>query len=131
MKVVVDKLSADGASERMIVELTDAMLLKLGRKYFDLASNPAVSTYVNPQIPDDPAYTTNTSSRKPLEKVQGRDFFDALRDKYSVFDFISMLRDVKEVKTYGDIPINEADITEFIHNIYVLAQMYRSDVNHG
>lgn len=124
MKVKINKPivinGGENAMEQTIVDIPDDQLLKLGKKYFELASNPTNQCIIADNI---------VTGRQVIDaKDPNKDFFDVLRDKYSVFDFISMLRDVKEVKTYGNIPINEADITEFIHNIYVLAQRYRSDV---
>jgi len=53
-RVIVEKLKDSGYvidSETMVINISDEQLLRLGRKYFELASNPVTSTYVN-VLPD-------------------------------------------------------------------------------
>ena len=38
MRIIVDKLKVDGGSDKMVFEISDEMLLKLGKKYFELAT---------------------------------------------------------------------------------------------
>ena len=38
MRIIIDKDLSDGGTERMVVEISDKMLLKLGKKYFELAA---------------------------------------------------------------------------------------------
>lgn len=54
-RIIVDKLEEHNTSvmfcpDRMVFEISDDMLLKLGKKYFEIASNPVnTSTYVAEQ----------------------------------------------------------------------------------
>ena len=132
MNVIVDKLIDSGLtdedmSERMVFQISDEMLLKLGRKYFELASNPVVSTYVN-ELPDDPAYTISVSPGKSMEELsesKRMDFFDFLRSKYSIEDFITKFNDVCMVKLRDGDAEKEAEIFNFIYEIYRAAKFFR------
>ena len=99
--------------EQTVIDIPDDQLLKLGKKYFELASNPTNQCIIADNI---------VTGRQIIDiEASDKDFFDILRDKYGVCEFISMLRDVKEIKTYTGDTVQEKLIYDFIHNIYVLA----------
>ena len=117
MKVKINKPivinGGENAMEQTIVDIPDDQLLKLGKKYFELASNPTNQCIIADNL---------ATGRKVIDaKDPDKDFFDILRDKYSVWEFISMLRDVQEIKTYLGDSVQEKLIYDFIHDIYVLA----------
>ena len=51
MRIIVDKLEEHGGSDRMVVDIPDDQLLKLGKKYFELASKD--------EIKENPYYLTD------------------------------------------------------------------------
>ena len=45
MRIIIDKISSDGSSEKMVVEISDKMLLRLGKRYFELAAESVGEKY--------------------------------------------------------------------------------------
>ena len=77
------------------IEIPDDQLLKLGQKYFELASDPVTSTYVNvqPDLGDEATISTTLVGDHP---VKGRTYFATYKAKtgipvrYSYEDIFNM-----------------------------------------
>ena len=94
MRIIVDKLEEHNSSvmycpDRMVFEISDDMLLKLGKKYFELASKSATSTYVNEQ-PDLGTYTTISTKKSKESEINGiTDGMNELFERYGYYiDFL-------------------------------------------
>lgn len=94
--VLEDKPYPDGkVAEMHEIEIPDDQLLKLGRKYFELASNPVTSTYVNEQ-PDLGAEATISTTLIGDHPVNGRTYLATYNAKtgipvrYSHEDILNM-----------------------------------------
>ena len=99
--VLGDKPYPDGKlAEIHEIDIPDDQLLKLGRKYFELASNPVVSTYVNvqPDLGDEATISTTLVGDHP---VKGRTYLatydvkTGIPVRYSYADILNMAVNIR------------------------------------
>lgn len=92
--VLGDKPYPDGKlAEMHEIEISDDQLLKLGKKYFELASNPVTSTYVNvqPDLGDDATISQCSEKKDYIATIDHK----GTPRRYDREDLIDMAKAIK------------------------------------